>query len=182
MNNILKIAKEKRIKIPDLAEKIGVTRPHMYSLMNGTRELGREQIIKLAEILECSSEDILGIDTSKTRNQLARKNLKKLMNGRSYVEFTNDVNKKLGKTIKDGGILPLEIDRFLNSNYDIGEVALQWIAKAEGLATDYFYELHDEYSHLPEHVKKFIQDKNNVGILEKMLEMTEMFKKTFKVT
>jgi transcriptional regulator with XRE-family HTH domain len=175
MNNIKTLRKEKNCPIDKLSEATGISERMLYDLENGKRRLHEDQIYKLSEYFQCSIDDLLGVDATKYKNNIIKKNLKRLMNGRKK-EFELEVN-TLAKKQPSQGIIIEELEDYLKGWREISNRTLEIICEAYKLDEDYFYKENDLFDHLSEKAKKFISDKTNKDMIEKFIEMMELSKK-----
>lgn len=57
--------KELSLNQTELADKIGISQTHLASIENGVRRISLEDLLKTAEVLHCSLEDLLPISDIK---------------------------------------------------------------------------------------------------------------------
>lgn len=62
MNNIRLLRKKKDLKVPYLADLLGITPKHFYDLETGNRRLNEKHIRALTEIFNVTSDELLGSD------------------------------------------------------------------------------------------------------------------------
>ena len=61
MNNLLKLRKEKNIKVVDLAAALGISRKHYYDLEKGDRRLNKDHLEKLTDLFNCTADELFGV-------------------------------------------------------------------------------------------------------------------------
>lgn len=61
MNNLLKLRKEKNVRVVDLAAALGISRKHYYDLEKGDRRLNKDHIEKLTDIFNCTADELFGV-------------------------------------------------------------------------------------------------------------------------
>jgi transcriptional regulator with XRE-family HTH domain len=170
----------------EVSEITGIAQPHISKIRSGKRQAGLDTYIKVAKVLEVHIEDLLDgyHDYEKFKIDILRRNIKKVMNGRDKGTFITDINLKNGKT-KEDGLSDTDID-YIFSGVEVYDY-LKEIADAEGITVEDLYnplfivESSSELKHLSRKVKDFISKKENLPVLEKMVEMLEAHKKILGV-
>ena len=67
MNNIQKYRKERKLKQSELALLIGVTRTAVTKWESGEANPRTDRLLKIADALRCSVDDLLGTRKSRTK-------------------------------------------------------------------------------------------------------------------